>query len=200
MAGFGAKLPYFCPAVDEPDGAFPKYSGQPVRIGRLIKADLSVTLASGELDADDVVAESVSEFSSGSIAMETDDMVDEVAVVVYGATEEDGTVCYSVEDDPPKGGLTYMKKLMRNKKVLYKGYFYPLVKASLGNDTAQTKGRSINFSTTTTTFTIYACESGAWRFTHEAKTEAEVFEWMMGRFAADAQPPEEVDHVLNEEA
>ncbi len=186
MASFGAKYPYFCPVKEEPDDARPTYDGEPVRIGRLVKADLSITLASGQLYADDQLAESVDEFVSGSVAMETDDMTDDTAAVVYGATVEDGTVHYNVGDDPPKGGYGYIKKLMRNKTVLYKAYFYPLVKAVLGNDSAATKSNSITFGTTTTTFTIFACETGDWRDTHEAATEAEALAWLKAQFGGAA--------------
>ena len=75
MASFGANYPCFCPVAAEPENARPTYKGEPVQIGRLVKADLSVTLATGELYADNVLAESVAEFASGSIAMETDDML-----------------------------------------------------------------------------------------------------------------------------
>lgn len=190
MASFGAKYPYFCPVAEEPEGALPVYSGEPVRIGRLVKADLTVNLSSGKLFADDGLAESVDEFASGSIAMETDDMEDEIASVVYGAEVKDKTVHYNVADDPSAGGLGYVKKLMRRKKVLYKGYFYPLVKAALGNDTAQTKTDSITFGTNSTTFTVFACENGDWRLTEELATEAEAVAWVKEQFktAAAGEP------------
>lgn len=179
MASFGAKYPYFNPTASEPEGKLPVYKNpEPVRIGRLVKADLTVNLASGKLFADDGLAESVDEFSSGSIAMETDDMEDPVAAVVYGCNVDGKMVRYNVGDDPPAGGLAYFKKLMRRKKVLYKGYFYPLVKAALGNDTAQTKTDSITFGTNNTTFTVFACETGDWRFTEEFPTEAEAVAWI----------------------
>ena len=89
MASFGAKYPYFNPVAEEPEGQLPIYKNpEPVRIGRLVKADLTVNLASGKLFADDGLAESVDEFSSGAIAMETDDMEDAVASVVYGCNVE----------------------------------------------------------------------------------------------------------------
>ena len=152
----------------------------------MVKADLSIELASGKLYADDELAESVDEFVSGSVAMETDDMTDDNAAVVYGATVEDGTVHYNVADDPPEGGYGYLKKLMRNRKVLYKVYFYPLVKAVLGNDSAATKSNSITFGTTTTTLTIFACETGEWRGTHEAATEDKALAWLKAQFGAAA--------------
>ena len=101
---------------------------------------------------DDGLAESVEEFASGSIAMETDDMLDDVASVVYGTKVEEKLVRYNTADDPPSGGLAYYKKLMRRGNLVFKGYFYPRVKAALGNDTAQTKADSITFGTSATTF------------------------------------------------
>lgn len=179
MASIGVRHPFFNPVASEPEGKLPVYKGQkPVRIGRLVKADLTVNLASGKLYADDKLAESVEEFSSGSIAMETDDMEDSVAAVVYGCSVDGGTVRYNVGDDPPAGGLAYVKTRVRKKKTFYKGYFYPLVKAALGNDTAQTKADSVTFGTSSTTFTVFACESGDWRITEEFPTEAKAIAWI----------------------
>ena len=59
MASFGAKNPYFCKVKEEPEGALPTYEGEPVKIGRLVKADLTLQMASGKLHADDELAESV---------------------------------------------------------------------------------------------------------------------------------------------
>ena len=59
MAEFGAKYPCF-----KPNGAA---SG--IVLGKLAAANLTVNLASGELYADDSLAEQLSEFSSGSLAM-----------------------------------------------------------------------------------------------------------------------------------
>jgi len=170
----------------------PIYKGEPVCIGRLVKADLTVNLASGKLFADDVLSESLEVFASGSIAMETDDMTDEVASVVYGAKVTDKVVSYNSGDDPPAGGLGYLKQLMRKHKTLYKAYFYPLVKAALGSDTAQTRTDSITFGTNATSFTVFACESGDWRLTKEAATEAEALTWLKEQFKTATAPPVEV--------
>ena len=68
--------------------------------------------------------------------METDDMEDSVAAVVYGAEVKDKEVRYTTLDAPPAGDLAYFKKLMRRKKVIYKGYFYPLVIERASGDTS----------------------------------------------------------------
>lgn len=181
MASFGAKFPHFAKIKEEPDLKLPVYEGEPVRIGRLVKADLSVTMASGKLYADDALAESVDEFVSGSIAMETDDMTDDVASTVYGAEVVEKEVHYKSGDCAPPGGLSYYKVLKRKGKTVYKGYFYPRVQAALGNDTAQTKTDSVTFGTTSTTFTVFPCETTDWRITQEFDTEAEVQTWVKNK-------------------
>lgn len=178
MASYGAKDPKFNKITDEPEGELPVYDEKgPVTIGKLVKADLSVVMASGKLYANDGLAEAVDEFASGSIAMETDDMEDEVAAEVYGAEVNEKEVHYKGGHSAPVGGLTYYKVLMRKGKKLYKGYFFPRVQAVLGGDTAQTKGDSITFGTSATSFTVFRANSDDWRITEEFETEAEVVAW-----------------------
>ena len=191
MASFGAKNPYFAPIESEPEGTLPVYKGEPVKIGRLVKADLTLTMASGKLYADDELAESAEEFVSGSIAMETDDILDTVASVIYGATVKEKTVVYNTSDNPPPGGLAYYKKLMRHGKLVFKGLFFPRVKAALGNDAAQTKADSITFGTSTTNFTVSNANNGDWRFTEEFETEDADLAWvkaMLGFKAEELTP------------
>ena len=85
MAQFGAKCPMFAPFKTEPAAALPTYDTA-VTVGALVSANLTVNLASGELYADDALKEQLSEFASGTVALETDDMTDAVAQVIYGAT------------------------------------------------------------------------------------------------------------------
>ena len=191
MASFGAKNPYFAPIESEPEGTLPVYKGEPVKIGRLVKADLTLTMASGKLYADDELAECAEEFVSGSIAMETDDILDTVASVIYGATVKEKTVVYNTSDNPPPGGLAYYKKLMRHGKLVFKGLFFPRVKAALGNDAAQTKADSITFGTSTTNFTVSNANNGDWRFTEEFETEDAALAWvkaMLGFKAEELTP------------
>lgn len=170
MAEFGAKYPCFCPS-----GAT---AG--VVLGKLVAANLTVTLASGELYADDALDEQLSEFASGSIAMETNDLTDENAGAIFGCDVTDGVVTYNVGDTAPAGGLGYIKALMRNKVKFYKGIYYPVARAALGNDNAQTKGSSITFSTSQTTFTVMADDKGDWRKMQTFDTEAEAKAWLQG--------------------
>lgn len=153
MAAFGAKYPCFCPEGAETG----------VVIGKLVSANLTIQMASGELAADDAIDEQLSEFVSGTVAMETNDMEDDAASVVYGSTVTDGVLIDNTSDNAPRGVLAYYKTLMRNSKKYYRTYVYPRAKAALGNDNAQTKGSNINFQTTATSFTVFADDNGDWR-------------------------------------
>ena len=155
MAEFGAKHPCFCPDNAE----------KGIVLGKLVAANLTVNMASGEIYADDELAEQVSEFSSGNLAMETDDLTDENAQVVYGCQVRDGEVIYNTDDKAPRGCLAYFKSLMRGGVKFYKGFFYPRARAALGNDSATTKGANITFTTAQTAFTIMSDDAGDWRKT-----------------------------------
>ena len=170
MAEFGAKYPCFCKA-----GA-----NAGVVLGKLVVANLTVTLASGELYADDALDEQLSEFASGSIAMETNDLTDDNASEIYGCTVSEGLVTYNVGDSAPAGGLGYIKALMRNKVKYYKGVYYPMARAAIGNDNSQTKGSSITFATSQTTFTIMPDDNGDWRKTKTFTSEADAKTWLNG--------------------
>ena len=91
MAAFGAKYPCFAPfAEEETDAALPTYEGGVV-LGELNSANCTVTLASGQIEGDDIIVEQISEISSADIPMETVDMLDNVTAVVYGAEYDEQT-------------------------------------------------------------------------------------------------------------
>lgn len=176
MADFGANYPCF-KADSATNG---------VVVGKLVAANLTVNLASGELFADDAIAEQLSEFASGSIAMETDDMADASAQAIYGCKVQSQEVTYNKDDEPPQGCLAYYKVLMRKGKKYYKGYYYPRVRAALGNDNAQTRGSSITFQTTQTTFAVYPDNSGDWRKTKTFETRAEAVDYVNSKCSIEA--------------
>lgn len=180
MAQFGAKRPRFAPTATTPEAALPTYNyTNVITIGKLVAANLTVTNASGELYADDALAEKVDMFASGSLELQTDDKTSEVHAALHGATldEESGEVTDSADDVAPRGGLAYYKVLIRSGVRVYQAVFLPLVSAILGNDSAATKGSSITFGTSTTTFNVFRCNSGEWRIRKEFSTEAEAIAW-----------------------
>ena len=169
MAAFGANYPCFL--------ATGKTTG--VVLGKLVSANLTVNNATGELYADDILAENVSEFSSGSIAMEVDNLSDDVASAIFGCEVSDGVATYAADDEAPEGGLAYYKSLMVNGRKKYRAYYYPRVRAAVGNDSASTKGSSISFQTDSVEFTVMAlADTKAWKQTEEFATSEEAVTWI----------------------
>ncbi len=187
MAAFGARYLRFAQITDETAGQLPTYETA-VALGGLIKADLTVNYASGEMYADDKLAEKVDEFISGSIAVEVDELKDNIAAKIYGATfTEQNEKIDNSSDSAPYGGLGYIKSLMKNKNRFFRAYYYPKVRAVMGNDNAATKASSISMTSTPINLTIYEPETGDWRYTKEFETVGEAQKWVdekLGRKAA----------------
>jgi hypothetical protein len=188
MANIGARHPKWAPIATEPVNGLPTYNGAAaVLVGKLISAEATPTYASGSLYADDVLAESVDEFVSASISMSTDDLVPGVLSAIFGAHEDAGTpglVTYKSTDAQPYGGLGYLAYLMRGGVKLFKAYFYPKVKATLGADAANTKTDSITFGTQSLTFTVFEANDHTWKITEEfvgATAEQDAKAWLDAR-------------------
>jgi phi13 family phage major tail protein len=182
MAAFGAQYICFAPIKSEPDTGLPTYSDK-VNLGELVKAELTVNLASGEIYGDDRLVEKVEEFSSGSLSVEVVDMTDEIESKVLGSTYDEQTgLVDKTNDTIPYGGVGYFKVMMRNGVKSYKAYFYPKAKAAAGTDSANTKSSSITLATTPLSFTIYEPNDGDWRYRHTFATKAEAKEWIDSKF------------------
>ncbi|MCM1026524.1 MAG: hypothetical protein NC432_08795 [Roseburia sp.] len=179
MAAFGAKYINFAKIDREEKGKLPTYGSEKISLGLLVKADLTVNFATGEMYADDRLAEKMEEFVSGSLAVEVDELEDKDASIIYGSKiNGQGEKTDNTGDSAPYGGVAYYKSLSKDNKKFYRGYFYPKARAALGNDNAATKSNSITFATTPITFTVYEPENGDWRYTKRFDTEEEARAWV----------------------
>ena len=162
MAAFGASYPVF----------FPVNRGSGIVIGKLVAANLTVALSSGELYADDKLSEQASGFVSGVLVLE--------AAPIFGAAYDDETeiATYSEEDTPPVGVIGYYKRIMRDGVKLYKAFVYPKARAVPSSNNAQTKGSGITFQTSEISFTILPNNKGDWRKTYESESLELVLEWL----------------------
>ena len=87
----------WAPMASEPDDAAPAY-GTGIVLGRAVSTNLTITNAEGELYADDMLAEYVSEFASGELAAEVDNIAVENQAKLYGATYADGEMQMGGQD------------------------------------------------------------------------------------------------------
>lgn len=171
MAKIGLAYPAWAPMVSEPTGSIPTYSAG-FTLGKAIRADLAIAYAEGQLYADNQLAEDAVEFASGTIELETDNMSIANTGTIYGATVVGDELTSDSGDTAPYGGFGYYQVLMVSGVKKYRAYFYPKVKARMGNDTAATKAGSFVLGVTPITLTVMEPLYGPWRYVKEFTTEA----------------------------
>lgn len=163
MAKIGMKYWGWAPFAAETTTALPTYTAG-FKLGESIKADLKITNAEGQLYADDVLCEDVSEFSSGDITGELDELTLTKQAVLYDATLTDGEMGNGADDSPPFGGTAYSQYLQKSGVKRYRTFFYPKVKAKVPDDSSNTKGSGFTMGTEPVSFKVYPPLFGKWRY------------------------------------
>lgn len=161
MASIGLKYFYWAKMASEPTGAVPTYeSGR--EIGKAVSTNLTITNSEGELYADDMLAEYVSEFSSGEFSAETDNISLQDQAALYGATYADNEIQFGSQDTAPYGGFGGVQVLMVRGARKFRAWFFPKAKASIPDWTGTTKGNSVSFATQPIRMKIMSPEFGPW--------------------------------------
>lgn len=136
-----------------------EYTGVKEMVGA-ITATPSLNIAEANLYADDTLAESAKEFTSGTLSLTVADDDDAVFAPLLGHTKTtDGEVLKGVEDIPPYVGFGRVIVKMVNGIKKYKAEFFPKVQFKPFAIEGQTKGESIEFRTPTVEGTIYGTEA-----------------------------------------
>ena len=137
MATIGLDKLYYSKITEDASGN--ETYGTPTILAKAISAELSVELAEATLYADDVAAEIVKEFKSGTLTLGVDDIGINVASELTGAQIDINNVLISGGQD---AGFRAKKS---NGK--YKYYWLYRVKFGIPAASLATKGDSITFST-----------------------------------------------------
>lgn len=171
MAAIGLKYFAWAKMATEPADAIPTYDPGVV-LGKAVSTNLTVTNAEGELYADDMLAEYVSEFVSADFSAETDNITLDKQANLYGAAYNDGEIQFNPGDTAPYGCFGGYQVLMVGGVRKYRAYFFPKAKASIPDWTGATKGNSISFSTQPINMKIMPPEFGPWYYIKEFDTES----------------------------
>jgi hypothetical protein len=171
MASMGLKYMAWADIAGETTTAVPTYNAGLV-LGKAVSVNSTVSNAEGELYADDMLAEYVSEFSSGELTAEVDNISLENQAKLYGATYADNEFTLSPTDSAPHGGVGGYQVLIVGGVRKYRAWFYPKVRASLPDWDGSTKGSSISFGTQPIKMKIMAPAYGPWYYVKEFTTEA----------------------------
>lgn len=182
MANYGAKSPLFAPfAGVEPTETEPEYAPG-VTIAKLVSCGVTPNYAEGKLAADNMTAEYVKEIIDEDIALETDDLVLEKALTLYGAQMDGNDLKYTQADNAPLGGYAFYHTAMLNGQKLHIGHFYPKVRASRGARTFATKGDTITFGTSAISMKAMFTNMGTIEVESEPfANEADAYAWCASR-------------------
>lgn len=126
--------------------------GVPASLAKAISADLSVELAEATLYADDGASEIVKEFKSGTLSLGIDDIGNDAASVLTGATIDSNNVVISTSEDGGKPVAIGFRAKKSNGK--YRYFWLYRVKFGIPSTSLATKGDSITFSTPTIEGTV----------------------------------------------
>lgn len=176
MAKIGLKYP-----VAAPYSAGAHTAGKV--LGKAVSASVSINVAEGSLYADDGLAESAKEFTSGTLSLGIDEMDDETSVMLLGHTLEDGGELVAKDSDTaPYVGVGFYGARVKNGTKSYRAIWYPKVQFAEPTEDLATKGENITFNTYTLEGTLMRDDAtGEWRRSAVFPTEAEAEEWLKGK-------------------
>ena len=143
MATIGLDKLYYA-AITENEHGEETYAA-PKQLAKAISAELSVEVAEAILYADDGASEIVKEFKSGTLTLGIDDLGNETAAALTGATVDSNGVLISASEDGGSPVAIGFRAARSNGKYQY--FWLYRVKFALPTATLNTKGDSITFST-----------------------------------------------------
>ena len=143
MATIGLDKLYYA-TITENDKGEETYAA-PKQLAKAISAELSVEVAEAILYADDGASEIVKEFKSGTLTLSIDDLGNETAAALTGATVDSNGVLISASEDGGSPVAIGFRAARSNGKYQY--FWLYRVKFALPTTTLNTKGDSITFST-----------------------------------------------------
>jgi len=168
----GLKYMAWAQMATEPAAAVPTYNAGLV-LGKAVSVNVSVSNAEGELYADDMLAEYISEFSSAELTAEVDNISLENQAKLYGGTFASDEFTISPTNNAPFGGVGGYQILVVGGVRKYRAWFYPKARASMPDWDGTTKGTSISFGTQPIKMKVLAPAYGPWYYVKEFTTEAE---------------------------
>lgn len=143
MATIGLDQLYYAKITEDAEGI--ETYGQPIRLAKAIKADLTIELAEAILYADDSVASAIKEFKSGKLALDVDDIGADKAQDLTGATIDDQGVLVSASEDSGCDVAIGFRARKANNKFRY--FWLYRVKFGIPATNLETKSDGIKFST-----------------------------------------------------
>lgn len=162
MAKIGLNNLKYSKLTEATDGT-PSYAG-PKSLGKAVDCKVSIEKYSGELYADDGLAENDNTFKKGTVALTVDEDDDTVFAEILGHTveSESGEMVRKDTDVAPYVGVGRILTKVVNGVYKYKVEFLPKVKFSEPEQDEKTKGDNIEFKTPSIEGTVAKLKDGTW--------------------------------------
>lgn len=167
MATIGLDMLYYAKITEDENGD--ETYGTPTKLAKAMSAELSVELAEATLYADDGASEVVKEFKSGTLSLGIDDIGNEAASDLAGATIDSNKVVISASEDGGEPVAVGFRAKKSNGK--YRYFWLYRVKFGIPSTSLATKGDSITFSTPTIEGTVLRRNKLDGKNTHPWKAE-----------------------------
>ena len=185
MARYGAKYIKWAPfKTADSAAAAPAYDAQKaVELSELTTANWTPTIASGQQYGNNVKVEDVSIITGGTLALEVTDLPEAARIAIYGNKQDSESAAtksvQGAEDDPPYGGVVYIKCGLRNGVHYWEGYFYPKCKAVPTADGVQTGNSSITLTGDSLSLSVFPRlnDQGVREISKRFDTEAAAVTW-----------------------
>lgn len=129
----------------EADGGVTEEYGAPKKMADIMTAELSVSTADATLYADDVLSESATEFSSGSLKLGIKDLTPEVLAECLGQLVDQNKVVWAGKDNEPPYIAIGFRAPKKGGKFRY--VWLLKCKFKIPSEKYETKGESITFQT-----------------------------------------------------
>lgn len=185
MAKIGLSNLIWSRLTEGSDGT-PTYDGAKT-LGKAVSANVSITNNSATLYADNVLAESDTSFQSGTITCGVDEDADATFAPLLGHTITEGVVVKKSTDVAPFVGVGRIITKMVSGVLYYKAEVLFKVKFAEPSQDDQTKGESIEFSTSEIEGNIATLADGKWSTSQTFTTKANALAFIQGLFASGVE-------------
>lgn len=164
MALIGVRFPRYCPytVTTNPDGTEVEEFGTGKVMGKASSVNVTVNAEPQYQYADDGVAETVAEFTGGTIANELNDMIDSVEAELLGKSTVDGMIQSKADDSAPFVRVGFIEPHVINNQRQYKVQIYTRVKYAPPGKSMTTKGQTVSFAGVTINGALMRDASGIW--------------------------------------
>ncbi len=189
MAGTGLQYSVYAPLTEDEAAGTSTY-GTGKRGRKMIKADVKINTTKTPLPADDGIAEYAREFVDGEITINQDELTNAMKKDLLGnelktgVTVGEDTVEELISKDtdtPPYVGFGYIQTKIIDKVRKYRAIFFKKVQFGEPDESAETKGQTINWQTPVIVGTIMRDVKGEWKNEVTVDSLATATAWLKGK-------------------